>query len=474
MTLFYRRVEQFATTFPAMKKALIAHGALIFTILLITAFYFAGISEVPFHPDESTQLFMSADLEQLFTRPEKLFWHPDWEQDSHQKYRAVDAPLTRYLIGVGRLAAGLDAPSVDWNWSLNWRANQENGAIPDPSLLLAARLAVAALFPFSLYFTFKTAETLGGRFCGWLSLALLAGNALILLHTRRAMAEGALTFGVTFTLWALTRFNRSPWLLAIPIALAFNAKQSAGALLAVGLLAIWWPATDSTRPAMVRLRQSLAYFATFAGITLLLNPFFWSNPLGAGAASLHASQDLLRRQIETMSVVQPELAPTAVLKHLGAIWTQLFLAPPAIAEVGNYLQETQPAAVQYFFSPLNSLLRGVVGGGIMMWLSFSGFAFALYQIVRYPRQPKRLLILLCSATLLETLLLSWIPLVFQRYTLPLVPFTTIWTAYCLNQIRQEIPFKPFLRFAAEKFAGNLQTTNRAISIDDRPGGFYKE
>jgi len=108
-----------------MKKALIAHWALILTILLITAFYFAGISEVPFHPDESTQLFMSADLEQLFTRPEKLFWHPNWEQDSRQKYRAVDAPLTRYLIGVGRLTAGLDAPSVDWNWSLDWRANQE-------------------------------------------------------------------------------------------------------------------------------------------------------------------------------------------------------------------------------------------------------------------------------------------------------------------------------------------------------------
>lgn len=426
-----------------MNKAALQRWTPVLAILAISAFYFGGILNVPFHPDESTQIFMSSDLEALLTKPQDLFWHPNQEQDSRQRYRELDAPLTRYLIGVGRLATGLNAVPVDWDWSLSWQANQQNGALPDGTLLLAARLAVAALFPFSLFLIFQTAESIGGRFCAWIALVLLASNALILLHTRRAMAESALVFGVAFTLWGLVRLVRAPWLLAVPIALAFNAKQSTAVLMAAGLLAVLWPPAAFSASMSSRLRQAAAFFGIFAAITLLLNPFLWSNPMAAGAAAWNARQDLLHRQVEMMAALQSGLAPPTVSERPLTLAAQLFLAPPAIAEVGNYLPETQSAAVQYFSNPLHTLLRGQVGGGIMLFLTLAGFTLAIFHVLRQPPQNKRPLALLCSASLAQFLALCWIPLAFQRYTIPLAPFVALWAAYGVHQLRLFIRIKKF-------------------------------
>ena len=115
----------------------------ILIILALTLAYLAGLAGVPFHPDESTQLFMSSDLNTLFSRPADLFWSTANEQDARQIYRELDAPLARYLIGVGRTIASLPALPVDWDWSKSWEENQTAGALPDARLLLVGRLSVA-------------------------------------------------------------------------------------------------------------------------------------------------------------------------------------------------------------------------------------------------------------------------------------------------------------------------------------------
>ena len=58
---------------------------LLVLIGLFTVFYLWGVEAVPFHPDESTYLFMSSDLETLFQAPTSLIWQPEIEGDRRQQ-----------------------------------------------------------------------------------------------------------------------------------------------------------------------------------------------------------------------------------------------------------------------------------------------------------------------------------------------------------------------------------------------------
>ena len=172
-----------------MKKIRLSRDWFLYLfVLVVTIFYLGGVQSVPFHPDESTAIFMSSDFETFFSKPSSLFWNPNNEQDLRQHYRELDAPLTRYLIGFGRWVTGQPATTNDWNWSASWDSNQQSGALPDPRLLLIARLSVAILFPFDLLLIFDAVRSMGNQLTAWASVILFVLNALILLHTRRAMA----------------------------------------------------------------------------------------------------------------------------------------------------------------------------------------------------------------------------------------------------------------------------------------------
>lgn len=393
------------------------------TILaVLTIFYMLGIRGVPFHPDESTQLFMSADLETAFTNPCLLAWQANREDDLRQHYRELDAPLTRYVIGIGRMLAGLPALKTDWNWSLDWDANEQNGALPNPSLLLAGRLAVGVFFPFSLLLIFLAGRRLGGRITGWVAFILMAGNALLLLHTRRAMAEGGLVFTICLTITFLVSFEERPWLAAIPAALAFNAKQSAGVMALVVLLAACWSLPGKSSPWRWRFKNLGISLAVLAIITVILNPFLLNHPLQAAGAAMDARQDLLTRQVETMQSVAPGQVLDSIPLRAGSLIAHLWITPPAIAEVANYLEQTQAAQNAYLANPLHSLFRGLAGGGLLLGLSLAGFILAAMRIRKINPIDRRRSILFLLIPVLQFVALAWlVPLPTQRYAIPLVP-----------------------------------------------------
>ena len=72
----------------------------IFILLLIalTVFYYYGIFLVPFHPDESTHIYMSQDLEILLSQPLSLAWEPDLPFSNEIMLRSLGAPLSKYLF----------------------------------------------------------------------------------------------------------------------------------------------------------------------------------------------------------------------------------------------------------------------------------------------------------------------------------------------------------------------------------------
>ncbi len=401
---------------------------------LTTVYYFAGIPAIPFHPDESTQLFMSSDFRALFSNPSSLFWQSSLEMDIRQHYRELDAPITRDLIGAGLLISRYSPLPMDWNWSNTWLENIQAGALPDSTLLLIGRASVAWLFPFSLALMFFIGKKFKNNLFGLLSAALFASNALILLHTRRAMEESTLVFGVCLSLWGILNNENKAWLAAVGAAIAFNAKQSAIALVPVALLSICWP---YLHPASVKriLARVTVFLVIFSAITLLLNPFLFSNPIQAAQAAILARQRFIGQQVETLQSVAPEQVLNTPGERILALIAQLYILPPSVEDVGNYASDIAPMKAAYFQQPGTDLFRGFAWGSIFFALTLFGIFSSISRIIRHGLQSEKRYAFLLFAYLLQILvLILTIPIPYQRYWIPLVPFTCVWILIALFEI----------------------------------------
>jgi len=406
------------------------HAGALILIPVLTLIHVLGTASVPFHPDESSLLYQSRDLEIWLTHPLDLAWRPGGPPGDPAGYRALNAPLPKYVLGIGRRLAGFgpEAVSVDWDWTLDWGANVKAGAMPDPRLLLGARLASSALIALSLLFIYKAGLEISGRGTALLAVFLAGTNALVLLHARRAMAEGTLFLAVSFALWGITVAGRRPWLAGVGSALAFAAKQSAAPLALIGVVAAVWP--QPGEGARIRWKQGLRFLLAGAALTVVLQPFFWAHPLGAARAMLDARRALLTSQIETLHAVAPGRVLESPAERTAAMLGELFIIPPQLSEAGNYLQQTASQDHAYLGNPFHRLLRGFVAGGLMLGLTLLGLLLSLWPAsgdIREKRVARRWL---AVAGMAEALALLWAnPLPFQRYYLPLIPFVTLWGAF---------------------------------------------
>lgn len=416
-----------------MNSKNISFLAFLIFLLGVSAAYTAGALAVPFHPDESTFFYLSEDINLLFEDPSALFWQPETLTDARQRYRTLDAPLGRYWVGLSRQIAGLPPLAVDWDWGKTWEENRFSGALPSPGLLAAGRVGTALLFPASLALLFFTGRKVGGEITAWAAVLLLASNALILLHTRRAMSEGLVIFTTALTMWSIAHTGKRPWLIGIPVALAFCAKHSLGALAPFGLLAIFWQAQPGTSIAH-RLKQAVWYVLLFLGIVILLNPFLWQHPTAAVMDALHNRQDLTQRQTSD----RPEQRLDTPAEKLIGMIGSLYLTPPMFAETGNYLEATHAAEEAYLANPLHNLFRSIPAGVILLVLSVFGWLAGAGNAINTRKAngaAARLLTILLLCALFQALaLLVTVPLPFQRYYMPLVPHLCLWTAYGLHTL----------------------------------------
>ncbi|NPV85679.1 MAG: hypothetical protein HPY45_06680 [Anaerolineae bacterium] len=433
------------TSSPPYKKQITDLPAL-FLILLLSSLYLCGVSAVPFHPDESTQIFMSADVEIASQNLAALFWKPNSQSDARQQYRLLDAPLTRYLIGIGRQIARLAPLPADWDWSKSWDENRADGALPSENLLTVSRISIACLFPVTLAALYIAIKSAFNRITACLFILLIGTHALILLHTRRAMAEGTLLFAIALTWLAMTRAIQRPYLLALPAALAFCAKQSAVIYAIVGMLTVVLPAAiEKAQNWQKSIGQILLYLLLYLALVFALNPFLWRNPLQASRAAWQARQNLLQRQTQAIGALAPSQILDTPAKKAASLLLNLYFNPPSFAEVENYRQQTRLSEQTYSANPFHRLGRGQTAGTLMLILSLTGFGFACLAAARAPQQTKRQIVLLVAACLLQTAwLLALIPFPFQRYYLPLLPFVCLWAAYALERLIRLviIPDKP--------------------------------
>lgn len=405
-------------------------------LIIIAGLYMLGAKGVPFHPDEATYIYMSGDLETLFHHPAELFYSPTPADAIRQNYRLLDAPLTRWLIGIGRMVAGAPTLTADWNWTQTWQQNAQAGALPDSTLLLISRLSVAWLFGFTLFFTYQAGKILFGPQFVWLNIVFTALNALILMHTRRAMAESVLLFAVCWLILLLAKKESNPILLGLAAALAFNAKFTSAGLVLVILMAAW---VNSKLPSWkMRLRNVLLCAVFILFITYILNPVAWKNPLQTVRAALEARSTLAAQQVETVSTVSPDLIMRTPSQRLAGWLVFLYISPPATADVANYLLDTQKTEEAYFANPVNNVFRGIVGGVVLLTLSLLGFALAAYQILSNKPKLQQFGLLMVATLIAFLSLVAFIPLPFQRYAVMLIPFTNMWIVYLAVELAAKL------------------------------------
>ena len=412
-----------------MRTAIRSHWLFILLLIVLSAFYISGVSKVPFHPDESTYIFMSADFESIVNNPFSMVWDAEYPLTDIFRYRLIDAPLARYILGIGRALTGLPAPAVDWDWSASWEANQSSGALPNARMLLIERLAIASLFPLCLLLLYKIGLKLGGRLMGITAILLFSLHPLLLLHTRRAMAEGVLMFGVILTLYAFTKAGKHTLLVGLAVAVAFNAKHSAILLLPIGLIAVCWLPNSTTRKFSRTLINLSGYLIGFMLLTAVLNPVIWRNPFAATREALNQRRNLLNRQLADIKRISPTQVLETPAERAAVTLAQLFIAPPIFSEVGNYRLQTARAEFEYLSTPGNNFWRNSLSAGITLGLTLLGMIAAFRVSSSGDFNQWRILILFLLSFLAMIMgIILMIPLAWQRYSVPLIPFVSIFAS----------------------------------------------
>ncbi|MGA9397419.1 MAG: hypothetical protein WBV22_04075 [Anaerolineaceae bacterium] len=413
----------------------VVNTLLFVVIVLLGVNYYSTISYVPFHPDESTYIYMSSDFHQLLNDPSSMIYRPDQQSDLKQHYRLIDPPLTRYLIGAGLSIAGIKSLVADWDWGSTWDKNAELGTLPDKQMLLVSRISVACFFLLALFAIFKTGVQLHNELTGLIAMLLVGSSALILLHTRRAMEESLLLLGISLALWCFTSINKRPWLAGLALVLAVNAKLSAAPLYLMGFAAIFIMDTIQSINWSRRLVNLLIFTLILIIGTFVLNPIAWNQPATVIQAAIQERNALVSEQLASLQNIDPQHALSHPSARIAGLITHLFFSQPSALDIGNYLKDLKPSIDGYLAIPGTSLMRGYLGGTVIFVLTLFGIILMLTKSLFHHNTLNRFwIVFLLGFTFLVVAMTATISLPFQRYVIPLLPFIYLFIAFGISQV----------------------------------------
>ncbi len=413
-------------------------------------FLLATLPSVPFHPDEATYIYMSRDLDRIASLgPLSVCWRAEKKADPLQTERERDCPLARYAIGIARGMAGLPATISNWDWSADWDQNLRQGAVPTDELLWIARIPQALLLFAAVLLMARIGWKLGGG-AGAIAAALLFGlNSQVLLHARRAMSESALLFGTILTIAVLleqkpgsSRGMRRigfPLLAGAALAIAASAKYS-GLLLAPVVLAGMFFLTGESSPRKIFLRgaarcgvMALGFLAVF----LVLNPVFWCDPAGTLSAVIAERQRLMGEQLAALQSAGPGGVLGTPGLRLLAVPYELFIAPLAFWEIPNYAAQTAASEQAYLSQPINALTNAGLLSVLFAVLLFTGLIISILRVLRKQTDFGWIILWIWLASVLAGIL-AGIPILWQRYYLPLIPVCVAFSAGAIGAIWRKI------------------------------------
>jgi hypothetical protein len=387
----------------------------LFALVLYLVFYFSTILLVPFHPDESTQIYMSHDVDILFTTPGNLFYHTETSFSAEQRYRLIDAPLPRTIIGISRGILRLPPLNSDWNWSLSWEENKANGALPSNYLLLISRLSLAVFVPIGLVFFYLILKGVLNWPISLLITVILGMNAILLVHTRRAMAEG-LSFCFYFAVILLTiRKPERALLVGILAGLAFQAKQTTLPILIVPVI-IWIINGIKCNQKMQILWRILVFCGAIFITYYVFNPVAWKDPFRVAMLQIQNRLAFSQAQAAEYQAISSSLAATTFPAKLTAWLANTFFSSPAYYDIGNYSKELAQAIMFYSSNILYRLFSGWYFGLISLFVGLFGFIFTIRTIKSVFISTNKVYLVLLIISIFQTFFsIFMLPISFQRY-----------------------------------------------------------
>jgi 4-amino-4-deoxy-L-arabinose transferase-like glycosyltransferase len=424
--------------------------ACVLAAFFYLVFLLATLPAVPFHPDEATYIFMSRDLDRILSRgPLSVCWRPGGAADPLQVERERDCPLTRYAVGLARLAGGLAATDANWNWSLDWDRNLEQGAVPSDELLFRSRIPSVLLLFLSVLLMARIGLRLGGK-AGAVSAAVIFGfNSQILLHGRRAMSEAGLLFGMILVAAVLLEQRRNagplfrdvgrPLLAGAALAVAASAKHSGLLMAPVAVAGMFWidPAPIRWKTLWHGAARTGVMILGFLALFLALNPVYWCDPPGTLAAVVAERQRLMGEQIQAVRSAAPAAVLDSIPARLMAPLYEWFVAPLAFWDIPNYASVTAAAEKAYLALPLHTLTAGRAGSLLSAVLTFFGLGWAVARSAARRTDTDRLVAPVWFLVV-SFGITAGVPILWQRYYLPLIPAAAALSAGSIGAITTKL------------------------------------
>lgn len=418
-----------------MTRLFTLHAALTAVYLVaLSAYIIAGTWSVPFHGDESTQIFMSHDFHYQFVERDLnlVRFRDDSPAPGEQYLRLINGSVNKYTVGLAWHLGGLRVDDVNeqWEWTADWDYNLNAGHIPSAALLTHARIPSALFLAAGAVVMFALGHMVGGRAVAYLAGLYYALNPALLVNGRRAMMEGSLIFsGLLVVLAGIWLLRRPSWWSALGLGaaggFALASKHTNAFVLAAvfGAVALYPIVRQlaATRLSVPARRRMLIYLL-LAALTVVvifgvLNPVWWgSNPLEHTLFIVKLRGDLLSGQVATFG------GYSGALDQFGGFLRQTFVNLPQYFEVDEW--GSYPVVTEQIAAYESSLLRGVsIGGslpGAVMLMALTlvgGWRLLRDQQVDLPAR------WVVGVWSLVTLLVSWLltPIEWQRYYLPAYP-----------------------------------------------------
>ena len=417
---------------PARIKSVQIQDAL--WLALLAVYIAAGAALVPFHGDESTQIFMGRDFYYLFVEgdfSQVIYDDSGSQRGDEQHLRLLNGTLAKTFFGWVAHGQGIAFEEINdqWFWGRDYDYNRDNGRIPDLQLLNGARLSAALQLALAAAAFFQFVKLSLNRPTAYVASALFTLHPNMLINGRRAMMEGSHMLGLALLLlagvWLMRERNwRNYVLLGFCAGFAIAAKHPNVIICATVFLAV------SAGPLRGVLRNSgparRAHLRSLAGVALasltaclmflLLNPAWWSAPLDMPALVLALRSDLLQIQVDIFGGYE------SFAEQIRGFLRFVFAGQHQYFEVGQWAgYDVIIAQIEaYERSGLAGILFGgsVFYGFVSLVLAALG-AWTLARDSRIAGEVKGLLLLWIGGSALFTLLVT--PLPWARYYLPLVP-----------------------------------------------------
>jgi hypothetical protein len=289
--------ENHPTQGPEVRRRIQSAAFVIAVFLFALSQFLPAVDDREFHRDEARWIHRGVYIENLFD-PLSNVWEEDtWlarggTMDEQFRLRA-QPPLGSYVMGLGFLLQGQDAPDIGfWNMDHDDAWNSAAGNMPTEQQLHTGRRTNAFVGAFTVVAVFFIARRLTNTVGGVVAAVFLAAHPLMIYVATFAGSDAVLGLTIAIAAVAAYRFaDRPTWprahLLGVMIGLGGSAKLSpmgiSVGLAALGAVLISARLIRSNAESLPRMRFGWQLISTpfVAAITLVVSyPYLWRDPIG--------------------------------------------------------------------------------------------------------------------------------------------------------------------------------------------------